>query len=110
MTTGKFQLANRPQSLGSQLSIPEKLTHAWEAAYRQYGTTSTFVACTPEEVTAARQMATASREVARRWRDIAARQTLPWWTLAALESAAEAFEAQARDWDLRISRFDVGGL
>jgi hypothetical protein len=50
-------------------------------------------------------MASASWSVAAAWRQIATATvtvtTLPWWTLAALESAAAAFESQARDWESR---------
>ena len=50
---------------------------------------------------AAREMASASWSVAAAWRQIATATTLPWWILAALESAAAAFESQARDWETR---------
>ncbi len=46
-------------------------------------------------------MASASWAVAAAWRQIATTTTLPWWTLAALESAAAAFESQALDWETR---------
>lgn len=91
------------RNLGSELSAPERLAQAWENAYRQYGETSNTVTRTPDDRAAAQQMASASRGVARCWRDIAARQTLPRWALAALESAAEAFETQARSWDVRAT-------
>jgi len=35
------------------------------------------------------------------WRDIATAAVLPWWTLAALRAAAEAFEQQAHGWHAR---------
>jgi hypothetical protein len=44
-------------------------------------------------------MAAASWAVAAAWRQIAATTTLPWWTLAAIESAAAAFETQAREYE-----------
>ena len=46
-------------------------------------------------------MASASWSVAAAWRQIATATTLPWWILAALESAAAAFESQACDWEAR---------
>jgi hypothetical protein len=46
-------------------------------------------------------MATASRSVAGAWRGIALSGELPWWCLAAVESAAQAFDAQAREWEVR---------
>jgi hypothetical protein len=44
-------------------------------------------------------MAAASWAVAAAWRQIAAATRLPWWVLAAIESAAGAFEAQAREYE-----------
>ncbi|HEU5471191.1 MAG TPA: hypothetical protein VFV67_11105 [Actinophytocola sp.] len=49
-------------------------------------------------------MATTSQAVADAWRTIATVATLPWWTVAALSAAAEAYESQARDWSLRTPR------
>jgi hypothetical protein len=43
-------------------------------------------------------MAAASRAVAAAWRQIDTTD-LPWWTVAALESAAAAFEEQAQKYD-----------
>jgi hypothetical protein len=50
---------------------------------------------------AAREMASASWAVAAAWRQIATATTLPWWTLAAIESAATAFDAQAHEYETR---------
>jgi hypothetical protein len=78
----------------------EKTTRAWEAAYRQYGRAWEWTARSGKgDPAAAREMAAASRAVAAAWRQIAATITLPWWTLAAIESAAGAFESQARDYE-----------
>jgi lysozyme family protein len=41
-------------------------------------------------------MASASWAVAAAWRQITTATTLPWWAIAAIESAAAAFEEQAR--------------
>ena len=77
-----------------------KSTQAWEAAYRQYGRAWEMTArCGKGDPVAAREMATASWAVAAAWRQIASATRLPWWTLAALESAAGAFEAQAREYE-----------
>jgi hypothetical protein len=46
-------------------------------------------------------MAAESWSMAAAWRQIAAATTLPWWTLAAIESAAAAFEALARECEAR---------
>lgn len=78
----------------------EKCTRTWEAAYRQYGRAWEMTArCGKSDPRAAREMAAASWAVAAAWRQIASATTLPWWILAALESAAGAFEAQARDYE-----------
>ena len=80
----------------------DRCIRAWEAAYRQYGHASEIWSRSPEDDPAAAWgMASASWAVAEAWREIAAVSRLPWWTLAAVESAAEAFEAQARDWEAR---------
>lgn len=79
----------------------EKYTRVWEAAYRYYGRAWEATARYGKgDPAAAREMAAASWAVAAAWRQIAASTTLPWWTLAAVESAAGAFESQARDYEL----------
>jgi hypothetical protein len=79
----------------------EKSTRVWEAAYRQYGRAwETTARSGKGDPAAAREMAAASWAVAAAWRQIAAATTtLPWWTLAAIESAAGAFESQAREYE-----------
>jgi hypothetical protein len=87
---------------GSQGDVmaSKKFTRVWEAAYRQYGRAwETTARSGKDDPTAAREMAAASWAVATAWRQIAAATTLPWWTLAAIESAAGAFESQARDYE-----------
>ncbi len=80
----------------------EESARAWEGAYRQYGRAWEWTARSPKsDPAAAREMASASWAVAAAWRQIVAATTLPWWALAAIESAAAAFEAQARDWETR---------
>ncbi|MGH8881384.1 MAG: hypothetical protein ACRD0P_29220 [Stackebrandtia sp.] len=80
----------------------DKSTRAWEAAYRKYGRAwETTARSRKGDPVAAREMASASWAVAAAWRQIAAAATLPWWTLAAIESAAVAFEAQAREGEAR---------
>ena len=77
----------------------EQCARAWEAAYRHYGHVWELTARSPKgDPTAAREMAAASRAVAAAWRQIDA-TTLPWWTVAALKSAAAAFEEQAQKYD-----------
>lgn len=80
----------------------DKSTRAWEGAYRQYGRAWEWTARSgKDDPAAAREMAAASWAVAAAWRQIATATTLPWWTLAAIESAAAAFEAQAREYEAR---------
>jgi lysozyme family protein len=80
--------------------VSEKSTRVWEAAYRQYGRAwETTARCGKSDPVAAREMAAASWAVAAAWRQIAAATGLPWWALAALESAAGAFESQAREYE-----------
>lgn len=80
--------------------VTKKSVKAWEDAYRKYGAASEFAARAGQgDHEAASVMAHASWVVAEAWRAIAAeRQDLTWWMLAAIESAAEAFEDQARHW------------
>ena len=78
----------------------ERYTRAWEGAYRHYGRIWELTARSPKgDPAAAREMAAASRAVAAAWRRIEATTTLPWWTIAALQSAAAAFEEQAQKYD-----------
>jgi hypothetical protein len=82
--------------------VTDKTTRAWEAAYRQYGRAWEMTARSRKgDPAAAREVATTSWAVAAAWRQIAAATTLPWWTLAAIESAAGAFESQARECEAR---------
>jgi hypothetical protein len=80
----------------------DNATRQWEAAYRQYGRAWEWTArCGKTDPAAAQAMAAASWTVAAAWRQIASGTTLPWWALAAIESAAGAFESQARDYETR---------
>jgi hypothetical protein len=89
-----------PAGSQNDMMASEKITRAWEAAYRQYGRAwETTARCGKSDPAAAREMAAASWAVAAAWRQIASATTLPWWTLAAIESAAGAFESQARDYE-----------
>src|SRR4051794_19299016 len=69
--------------------VSRDLIHAWEDAYCWYG------------VASGAEIAPASRAVALAWRDLVCTSTLPWWVLAAVESAAQAFEDQADELDER---------
>lgn len=84
--------------------VPDVLDERWQEAYRAYGAASENVArLGPSDPGAAAQMVSASWDVAVVWREIAATGGLPWWALAAVRAAAEAFEAQSREWDARVS-------
>jgi hypothetical protein len=78
----------------------EQSVRVWEAAYRQYGRAWEASAQSGKgDPATAREMAVTSWAVAAAWRQIASAATLPWWTLAATESAAGAFEGQAREYE-----------
>ena len=85
-------------------AVPDRLVRQWEAAYREYGTVSELAAqSTVVTSETAESMAIASAEVASAWRSIAASRSLPWWALAAVDAAAEAFETQADEWEARAA-------
>jgi hypothetical protein len=71
----------------------EECVRAWEGAYRYYGRMWELTARAPKGDPAA------AREMAAAWRAIEAVTPLPWWTLAALQSAAAAFDEQAQKYD-----------
>jgi hypothetical protein len=97
----------QPAQTGNVVAVPETSVAAWETAYRLYGEASAQSLRVPEgDPAAAGQMAATSSAVAAAWRRIATTGQLPWWSLAAVESAAQAFDAQARDWDTRAGRGD----
>ncbi|HEU5476134.1 MAG TPA: hypothetical protein VFV67_36370 [Actinophytocola sp.] len=84
--------------------LPEKLVYRWESAYRRYGEASKAASTlTAGDRDAAREMAAASWEVAAAWREMESTADMPWWALAALSAAVQAFEFQARDWNARAS-------
>ena len=85
-----------------EVMASETCTRVWEAAYRQYGRAWEWSArCGKGDPAASGEMAAASWAVAAAWRQIASATTLPWWALAAIESAAGALESQARDYETR---------
>jgi hypothetical protein len=86
--------------LGSGVRASDNAVRAWEASYRRYGHAWEATARSGKgDPLAAREMAAASWAVAAAWRQIATATSLPWWALAAIESAAGAFEAQAREYE-----------
>jgi hypothetical protein len=90
--------------------MSERLVQRWEAVYGEYGTASQRLSSSePGDRSVARQMARASADVAAVWREMAAEPDLPWWSVAALCAAAQAFEYQARDWSARAKHDHVNG-
>lgn len=76
--------------------VSTKVLSAWEAAYRRYGRASDDMARSPRrDVRAVRELTDPSRAVDFTWRAITSDPQLPWWVVAAVSSAAEAFEEQA---------------
>ncbi len=83
--------------------VSDELVKRWESAYGEYRAASELVSSAPPgDLDAAERMALASQAVATAWRDIAAESTLPWWTTAAVTTAAQAFQVQAQDWAARV--------
>jgi hypothetical protein len=82
--------------------VSERLVRRWEAVYREYGLASETVSTAePGDRAVARHMARASRDVAAVWREMTAEAGMPWWSVAALVAAAQAFEQQSKDWAAR---------
>lgn len=82
--------------------VSEELARRWEAVYREYGLASEMVnKSEPGDRAIARRMARSSEDVAAVWRLMVKEPDLPWWAVAALVAAAQAFEYQARDWAAR---------
>jgi hypothetical protein len=89
--------------------VSQRLVQRWEAVYREYGMASERVGSTvPGDRAVARHMARASQDVAAVWRAMAVEPEMPWWSVAALGAAAQAFEYQARDWAARAKQDAVG--
>lgn len=85
--------------------VPAKLVGIWENSYRAYGRAVEHIArAGATDRQAAWDYAHSSWSVAAAWRQLAASSELPWWALAAVQSAAQAFEEQARTWDQRAGK------
>jgi hypothetical protein len=82
--------------------VPDYLVERWESAYSAYRTASELVnSSAPGDSAAAEHMAQASHAVAAAWRDITVESDLSWWSIAAVTTAAQAFDHQAQDWAAR---------
>lgn len=91
------------------MSVPPGLVGRWEVAYRQYGDATIYAGkSVAGDRAAAEVLASASWQVASLWREMTASAALPWWALAALRAAAEAFEQQARDWHAKAMHGETG--
>jgi hypothetical protein len=88
------------------MTAPPQLVQQWETAYQHYTNATEHATHTPNDPHTAHLMASASWQVASLWRDIATATVLPWWALAALRAAAEAFEAQAQAWHAKTRLAD----
>jgi hypothetical protein len=75
------------------------LVAAWEDAYRSYTSAWQLVQlngfASDED---AEHTAGTAYAVAETWQELAKWRGLPWWTVAALESAAEGFRDVSEDW------------
>lgn len=74
-----------------------ELVRAWEAAYRDYMAAWEHGTRVLSPVTSL-NTSNAARRVSRAWHELAKSRGLPWWCVAALESAAEGFAELGRDW------------
>src|SRR4051795_13416604 len=70
---------------------------AWERAYRDYMAAWEHGRAVLSPMSAT-NTANAARRVSRAWHELAQARGLPWWCVAALESAAEGFAELAKDW------------
>ena len=85
--------------------VPQALVTGWEDVYRHYGNASEAASRLPQvDAATARGMSQASWAVASSWRGIASASQLPWWVLAAVLAAAEAFDEQSQYWDALSQR------
>lgn len=101
---GLHRSSRQPATLDGGPAVLDSAVTGWKAAYQAYGQASERSLHAPERDETAREMSVASWAVAAAWRRIAEVAQLPWWSLAAVETAAQAFEAQARDWGTRPRR------
>ena len=82
---------------------------AWEQAYRDYMAAWEHGRAVLSPMSAT-NTANAARRVSRAWHELAQSRGLPWWCVAALESAAEGFAELAREWASEAGRRRVDGL
>jgi hypothetical protein len=80
------------------------MVRRWESAYRFYQQADLVAGSRRADTVAIADMARASQEVATAWRAFSYVEGLPWWVVAAVATAAQAFEGQARAWEQRAGR------
>lgn len=73
--------------------VPAELVQHWQKVYSEYIAVDRTQRLAPDYPA---KVARSSALVAAAWRDLAATPGLAWWLVAALTTAAEAFEGQAR--------------
>jgi hypothetical protein len=102
LTGSAVESAGRPPAVsgreGSDMDsgmVPVELVTRWQGVYGEYVAVDRMGQMSPNY---AADMARLSAEVAAAWRDLAATPGLAWWLVAALTTAAEAFDRQARAW------------
>ena len=89
--------------------VPGDLVRRWELAYQQYSAVMRVAgSAVPGDPATTRGMVMASQQVAAAWREMERIPELPWWLHAALVAAAQAFEFQARDWDVHPTQIGPG--
>jgi len=99
LTGAAFESTGRPSAVpwrkGVDMDpVPEALVRNWEAVYGRY------LAAQADRAETARL----SVDVAAAWQAIAAIPGLDWWLVAALRTAAEAFERQAESQPQALGR------
>jgi uncharacterized protein (DUF2249 family) len=80
--------------------VPPERVDRWQAVYSEYTAMDRMERVEQVSPHYPVQMARLSAEVAAAWRHLGAVPRLPWWMVAALTNAAEAYEGQARSWAL----------
>lgn len=90
-----------PRKGSAVLRVPEQMVKRWESAYRFYQEANLIAGSGRVSEVAVADMVRASREVATAWRAFSYVDELPWWAVAAVATAAQAFEGQAREWERR---------
>lgn len=86
------------------VTVPEPMVTRWEGAYRFYEQANAVAGSGRVNEVVVADMVRASREVAAAWRVFTRLDGLPWWVLAAVTTAAQAFDAQAREWERRLPK------